>query len=100
MDQQTLGASALTPSSASTGTIYASPGLSQQLLQALSPIRRDIDVKDEEEDHDEHDRSDRSHSDDTTGEPSRKKQKRNKPTLSCQECVERKTKVRRAREWS
>lgn len=27
-------------------------------------------------------------------EPSRKKQKRNKPTLSCHECVERKTKVR------
>ncbi len=27
-------------------------------------------------------------------EPSRKKQKRNKPTLSCSECVERKTKVR------
>lgn len=27
-------------------------------------------------------------------EPSKKKQKRNKPTLSCSECVERKTKVR------
>jgi hypothetical protein len=26
--------------------------------------------------------------------PPRKKQKRNKPTLSCEECVERKTKVR------
>lgn len=26
--------------------------------------------------------------------PSKKKQKRNKPTLSCHECVERKTKVR------
>jgi hypothetical protein len=26
-------------------------------------------------------------------EPPKKKQKRNKPTLSCQECVERKTKV-------
>jgi hypothetical protein len=25
--------------------------------------------------------------------PNRKKQKRNKPTLSCEECVERKTKV-------
>lgn len=25
--------------------------------------------------------------------PARKKQKRNKPTLSCEECVERKTKV-------
>ena len=40
-------------------------------------------------------------------EPPRKKQKRNKPTLSCEECVERKTKVSRAintvmcqfREW-
>lgn len=30
---------------------------------------------------------------DAVGEPSRKKQKRNKPTLSCFECVERKTKV-------
>jgi hypothetical protein len=29
--------------------------------------------------------------------PPRKKQKRNKPTLSCEECVERKTKVRRPR---
>ena len=28
------------------------------------------------------------------GEHSRKKQKRNKPTLSCRECVARKTKVR------
>jgi hypothetical protein len=27
------------------------------------------------------------------GAPVRKKQKRNKPTLSCEECVERKTKV-------
>jgi len=31
---------------------------------------------------------------DGTLEPPRKKQKRNKPTLSCEECVERKTKVR------
>lgn len=30
---------------------------------------------------------------DATGEPQRKRQKRNKPTLSCFECVERKTKV-------
>lgn len=28
-----------------------------------------------------------------SGEPPKKKQKRNKPTLSCEECVERKTKV-------
>lgn len=31
---------------------------------------------------------------DAADEPQRKKQKRNKPTLSCFECVERKTKVR------
>lgn len=31
--------------------------------------------------------------DDEAGGPQRKKQKRNKPTLSCFECVERKTKV-------
>jgi hypothetical protein len=30
---------------------------------------------------------------DSTAEPPKKKQKRNKPTLSCEECVERKTKV-------
>lgn len=29
-------------------------------------------------------------------EPPKKKQKRNKPTLSCEECVERKTKVSQA----
>lgn len=33
----------------------------------------------------------------TTDQPSRKKQKRNKPTLSCFECVERKTKCDRGR---
>jgi hypothetical protein len=32
-------------------------------------------------------------------QPLRKKQKRNKPTLSCEECVERKTKVRACSEW-
>ncbi|KAK3688162.1 hypothetical protein B0T22DRAFT_147225 [Podospora appendiculata] len=32
-----------------------------------------------------------------TGEPERKRQKRNKPTLSCFECVERKTKCDRGR---
>jgi hypothetical protein len=37
----------------------------------------------------------RDHSSDDVG-PSRKKQKRNKPTLSCEECVERKTKVNAA----
>jgi hypothetical protein len=29
----------------------------------------------------------------SSAEPPKKKQKRNKPTLSCEECVERKTKV-------
>ena len=32
--------------------------------------------------------------DDASPTPPKKKQKRNKPTLSCEECVERKTKVR------
>lgn len=32
-------------------------------------------------------------SEDADGEPQKKRQKRNKPTLSCYECVERKTKV-------
>lgn len=32
--------------------------------------------------------------DDASSTPPKKKQKRNKPTLSCEECVERKTKVR------
>ena len=31
---------------------------------------------------------------DGSSTPPKKKQKRNKPTLSCEECVERKTKVR------
>merc|ERR1712093_713513 len=47
------------------------------------------------------------HEEGSFAEPPRKKQKRNKPTLSCEECVERKTKVSRAintiicqfREW-
>lgn len=33
---------------------------------------------------------------DDTNAPPKKRQKRNKPTLSCEECVERKTKVREA----
>ena len=48
---------------------------------------------DEKQEHDE----DHVPGDDTGSgvAPPKKKQKRNKPTLSCEECVERKTKVRR-----
>jgi hypothetical protein len=35
-----------------------------------------------------------------SGEPQKKRQKRNKPTLSCFECVERKTKARLFFSWS
>jgi hypothetical protein len=43
---------------------------------------------------DDDDRDSSTASPATTGDQPRKKQKRNKPTLSCFECVERKTKVR------
>lgn len=85
----------LTP--ASTGTIYASPAPSHH---RILPPKRHREIDDDEYDVVGYDRDGRSLStglSDTaspTGNDSlRKKQKRNKPTLSCYECVERKTKV-------
>ncbi|RYP74652.1 hypothetical protein DL771_002918 [Monosporascus sp. 5C6A] len=71
-----------TPDSAST--IYTSPeSLSTQPHIVVVPKAEPGDESS----------SDRSSIDKDTARPVRKKQKRNKPTLSCQECVERKTKV-------
>jgi hypothetical protein len=68
-------AAVLTPSSASTATI-PSPNASHR-------------VRFERRDYADLDAEDAMNDD----ERARKKQKRNKPTLSCHECVERKTKV-------
>lgn len=65
------GSTILTPTSANT--IYSSP--------SSFPVKNEVDDRDG------------SIGAGDASEPSRKKQKRNKPTLSCHECVERKTKV-------
>ncbi|KAK6853551.1 hypothetical protein PG995_010363 [Apiospora arundinis] len=65
------GSTILTPTSANT--IYSSPS-SFQVKNEVDDRDGSIGVAD-------------------ASEPSRKKQKRNKPTLSCHECVERKTKA-------
>ena len=71
------GPAALTPSSASTAT-FPSPNASSSRGHRLE--RREYADLD----------ADAAMNGD---EPSSKRQKRNKPTLSCHECVERKTKV-------
>ncbi|KAH8681329.1 fungal-specific transcription factor domain-containing protein [Xylariales sp. PMI_506] len=73
--------SILTPASVnSVNTIYSSPA-------PIGAVKREID-----------DATDGTHSDSATnGDHAKKKQKRNKPTLSCHECVERKTKCDRGR---
>ena len=68
-----------TPTSA--GTLYTSPEDSTIVIP-----------KTEHDEYDDEESSGRGSHKGTTRHP-RKKQKRNKPTLSCQECVERKTKV-------
>lgn len=106
----------------SPGTIYASsPGdresyPDRSLRRALetSAIKREAGIRDDSEyppeppsavtdhtelssttypDADARRDSSREGDADVDGEPQKKKQKRNKPTLSCYECVERKTKV-------
>ncbi|KAK8105367.1 hypothetical protein PG999_008726 [Apiospora kogelbergensis] len=69
------GSTILTPTSANT--IYSSP--------SSFPVKNEVDDRDG------------SIGAGDASEPSRKKQKRNKPTLSCHECVERKTKCDRGR---
>ena len=70
------------PSMSSTAERAAGqPGLQPQLVQQDAAMMVDVDE---------------GGADDAGGEagpPQKKKQKRNKPTLSCVECVERKTKV-------
>lgn len=78
------GSAALTPSSVSTATTGASPVDAPNRRLPHGRSTRDYpDFKDEDDD------DGYSHD----GEHPKKKQKRNKPTLSCHECVERKTKV-------
>ncbi|KAK8052153.1 fungal-specific transcription factor domain-containing protein [Apiospora rasikravindrae] len=67
------GSVILTPTSANT--IYSSPTSSFHVKNEVDDRDGSLGVAD-------------------ASEPSRKKQKRNKPTLSCHECVERKTKTR------
>ncbi|KAK8080730.1 hypothetical protein PG997_008548, partial [Apiospora hydei] len=70
------GSVILTPTSANT--IYSSPSSSFHVKNEVDDRDGSVGVAD-------------------ASEPSRKKQKRNKPTLSCHECVERKTKCDRGR---
>ena len=74
-----------TPTSA--GTLYTSPEDSTIVIP-----------KTEHDEYDDEESSSRGSHKGTTRHP-RKKQKRNKPTLSCQECVERKTKVSSDLNW-
>ncbi|KAJ1331725.1 DNA binding [Microdochium nivale] len=105
----------------STGTSPADSGLGYSTPDSAQSVRSPIMAKWEPADHDDDadadvnddegdddspgtERSSRSHTGASattgphdSGEPDRKKQKRNKPTLSCLECVERKTKCDRGR---
>jgi hypothetical protein len=86
MAQGSTTAAVVTPSSASTATtIYASP-------TEYSATRPDT-ASSEGPDEDDEILVSPTNGDDSPESP-KKKQKRNKPTLSCHECVERKTKVR------
>jgi hypothetical protein len=71
------GSTVLTPTSVSTSATFPSP-------PTRSSNRRPSSAVESRNDSDDQVNGD---------EPVRKKQKRNKPTLSCHECVERKTKV-------
>lgn len=106
--------------SPSPGTIYASPSGDREISSYPIPSngspKRELgspDIKRESGARDDSDQTadrssvatrrsstaypdvsnEESKPEDAAGEPHRKKQKRNKPTLSCFECVERKTKV-------
>jgi hypothetical protein len=96
MDRAGYGATVVTPSSASSSTIYASPApapsrrlsrpFDAELKRRSTEISMDDDDVDDDDDH-------AQNGDISPGAPTKKKQRRNKPTLSCHECVERKTKV-------
>lgn len=75
----------LNPSSAASATLAARTSLSH-LTQAHIDNHHDYHQPEEDDTGDVTMEGD---------EPPKKKQKRNKPTLSCHECVDRKTKVRR-----
>jgi hypothetical protein len=78
-----------TRSPPSAGTVYYHSPPAGSIATAF----HGVPVKTEELNGGENDDAAGSGSGDVNGEPARKKQKRNKPTLSCFECVERKTKV-------
>lgn len=81
--------SALTPNSASTTTTgnFPSPQSATGHTRHVSQNSGRVHLAEDEDD-------DENMASPVNGDgPLRKKQKRNKPTLSCHECVERKTKV-------
>ncbi|KAK7432624.1 hypothetical protein QQZ08_000832 [Neonectria magnoliae] len=90
------GGHALTPGSASSTSAVTSPVSSSHRLPLASGTttgsrhHRPSDYQDDSDDQDDNSLI-------TRIGPPRKKQKRNKPTLSCHECVERKTKCDRGR---
>jgi hypothetical protein len=106
MEPMPFGASTTTTTVKTGNTIYAQHPTPESFVGRVK--RESYDYDEEEDDADEDDdrrrfsfsapsrnRIDRESSDvSPTAEPQRKKQKRNKPTLSCFECVERKTKAR------
>lgn len=111
--------SAVSPADSNSGsTVYATPDSARSAAVVMQPyiVAAKVEPGEEDEDVDEHaglspgasgsgSGNSRSPTADTgrmsntstteSGEPDRKKQRRNKPTLSCLECVERKTKVSR-----
>ncbi|KAH7017742.1 fungal-specific transcription factor domain-containing protein [Ilyonectria destructans] len=92
----TAGGPALTPGSASSTSVVTSPtSVSHQLPSASrnASSSRHHQPSDYQQDSDDPDDTKPLNGD----EPPKKKQKRNKPTLSCHECVERKTKCDRGR---
>ncbi|KAH6996559.1 fungal-specific transcription factor domain-containing protein [Ilyonectria sp. MPI-CAGE-AT-0026] len=87
----TAGGPALTPGSASSTSVVTSPtSVSHQLPSASqnASSSRHHQPSDYQQDSDDPEDTKPINGD----EPPKKKQKRNKPTLSCHECVERKTK--------
>ncbi|KAJ9137231.1 Zn 2cys6 transcription factor [Pleurostoma richardsiae] len=104
MDQQPLYShTVLTPTSSGAGTIYASPAPSHHRLHLKRERERNLEGRIAEGSNGARALSNgvvsamSDTASPTSTEQQKKKQKRNKPTLSCFECVERKTKCDRGR---
>lgn len=119
MDQTSFGQTVLTPNSGASSTIYASPTPSHHRLPRGNGFSTAVATGIKREYHNDGDvfgdqqfqqpldgvYTQQSPTGSGVGdssttspvEPQKKKQKRNKPTLSCFECVERKTKCDRGR---